>query len=290
MILYLLLSILSSAFLLIILRSFPIWKVETMHGIIVNYWTAATLAFLANFEENRQNLHLIADFWYVTLMIGFLFIVVFFITARTSQKSGIGAASIASKMSMVIPIGAGILLYNEGLGLQKMAGILLAFPAVILTSRPSRNSENAPFNWKAAGLPALLFVGAGMVDTAIKFAQFHYINDENRQLVIMSIFASAGLFGALRLLFEIFIQKKSVSVKSVLGGLLLGTVNYFSIFFLLKCLESPGTESSTVFALVNVGIVITSFLSGLLLFRESVDRNKIIGLGLALLAIWILSK
>lgn len=290
MILYLLLSILSSAFLLIILRSFPIWKVETMHGIIVNYWTAATLAFLANFEENRQNLHLIADFWYVTLMIGFLFIVVFFITARTSQKSGIGAASIASKMSMVIPIGAGILLYNEGLGLQKMAGILLAFPAVILTSRPSRNSENTTFNWKAAGLPALLFVGAGMVDTAIKFAQFHYINDENRQLVIMSIFASAGLFGALRLLFEIFIQKKSVSVKSVLGGLLLGTVNYFSIFFLLKCLESPGTESSTVFALVNVGIVITSFLSGLLLFRESVDRNKIIGLGLALLAIWILSK
>lgn len=290
MILYLLLSILSSAFLLIILRSFPIWKVETMHGIIVNYWTAATLAFLANFEENKQNLPLIGDFWYVTLMIGFLFIVVFFITARTSQKSGIGAASIASKMSMVIPIGAGILLYNEGLGLQKMAGILLAFPAVILTSRPSRNSENTTFNWKAAGLPALLFVGAGMVDTAIKFAQFHYINDENRQLVIMSIFASAGLFGALRLLFEIFIQKKSVSVKSVLGGLLLGTVNYFSIFFLLKCLESPGTESSTVFALVNVGIVITSFLSGLLLFRESVDRNKIIGLGLALLAIWILSK
>lgn len=261
-----------------------------MHGIIVNYWTAASLAFLANFEENKRNLPMISDFWYVALMIGFLFIVVFFITARTSQKSGIGAASIASKMSMVIPIGAGILLYNEGLGLQKMAGILLAFPAVILTSRPSQKVKDAPFNWKAAGLPAMLFIGAGMVDTAIKFAQHHYINDDNRQLVIMSIFASAGIFGVLRLLFEIFIQKKSVSMRSVLGGLLLGTVNYFSIYFLLKCLESPGTESSTVFALVNVGIVITSFLSGLLLFKESVDRNKIIGLILALVAILILSK
>ena len=136
----------------------------------------------------------------------------------------------------------------------------------------------------------MLFIGAGMVDTAIKFAQHHYINDDNRQLVIMSIFASAGIFGVLRLLFEIFIQKKFVSMRSVMGGLLLGTVNYFSIYFLLKCLESPGTESSTVFALVNVGIVITSFLSGLLLFKESVDRNKIIGLILALVAILILSK
>ncbi|MBK7389668.1 MAG: hypothetical protein IPI23_11560 [Bacteroidetes bacterium] len=57
----------------------------------------------------------------------------------------------------------------------------------------------------------------------------------------------------------------------------------------MKCLESPGTESSTVFALVNIGVVITSFITGLVLFKEPSDRNKIIGLMLSVIAILVLS-
>ena len=107
--------------------------------------------------------------------------------------------------------------------------------------------------------------------------------------IIMSIFASAGLIGLFKLLFEVIVHKKHLSLRSIGGGLLLGSTNYFSLYFLLKCLESPGTESSTVFALVNIGVVITSFITGLVLFKEPSDRNKIIGLMLSVIAILVLS-
>ncbi len=289
MVLYLLLSILSAACLLIIFRYFVFWKIDTMHAIIVNYWTAAMFSFMTAPAENGRKLYMIGEFWYVSLLIGLLFIVVFFITAKTTQKIGVGVASVASKMSMVIPIGAGIWLYQESLDLQKSIGILLAIPAVILTSKPSKQQEGVAFDWRNLGLPVLLFVGAGLVDTCIKFMQHHYMNDDNRQLVIMSIFASAGLIGLFKLLFEVIVQKKHLSIRSIGGGLLLGSTNYFSLYFLLKCLESPGTESSTVFALVNIGVVITSFITGLLLFKETSDRNKVIGLMLSVIAILVLS-
>ncbi len=289
MVMYLILTIISSTGLLIILKSFYYWKVNTLHGIIFNYWTATTLSFLIAPSSIINNLHQLNDLWYVAGTIGFLFIIVFYITGRTTQQLGVGVASVASKMSMVIPIAAGLILYNETMGLQKMSGILLAIPAVILVSRPSVKQEGVQFRWSEIWLPVLLFLGAGLVDTAIKFAQFTYMNEDNTQLVIMSIFASAGIIGIIILLYEVLFQKKKLLWRSVVGGLLLGTTNYLSLFFLLKCLEDPASESSTVFAYVNIGVVITSFLTGLFLFSEKAEKNKIIGVVLSLIAIAVLS-
>jgi multidrug transporter EmrE-like cation transporter len=74
-----------------------------------------------------------------------------------------------------------------------------------------------------------------------------------------------------------------------MGGVLLGITNYLSLYFLLKCLEAPGSESSTVFAYVNIGVVLTSFVSGILLFGERPERSRIIGVVLSIIAITILS-
>ncbi len=289
MMLYLLLSILSSTFLLIILKSFTHWRIDTLHGIIFNYYTAALLSFLIAPAVVKSHLYELNDLWYVCVSIGLLFISVFFIIGKTTQKFGVGVASVSSKMSMVIPITAGVLLYNETMDMQKLTGILLAIPAVILVSFPSAKQDKNEIRVSSIWLPVILFFGAGLVDTAIKYAQFKYMNDGNRQLIIMSIFASAGLLGSFRLLYEIIYLKKKLLVRSIGGGILLGATNYFSIYFLLKCLEDPNSESSTVFAFVNIGVVVTSFISGLILFKEKPERNKIIGVSLSLIAIAVLS-
>jgi len=263
--------------------------VETLHGIIFNYWTAASLSFLISPSKNIEQLPELTSIWHITAFIGFLFIVVFRIMAKTTQIAGVAAASVASKMSMVIPITAGLFLYNESLNTQKMIGILIAIPAVILASTGSSSNHKTEIKWSTLTLPVLLFFGAGLVDTAIKYTQHHFMNDDNRQIVIMSIFASAGILGTLRLIFEMVVQNKALHLRSVFGGILLGITNYLSLYFLLKCLETPGTESSTVFAYVNIGVVITSFFAGLMLFKEHPERNKIIGVLLSVVAIIILS-
>lgn len=289
MILYLLLSIISSTGLLIILKSFTKWKVETLHGIIFNYWTAASLSFFISPSKNLEQLPQLSSIWYITAIIGFLFIIVFMITAKTTQVAGVAVASVASKMSMVIPITAGLFLYNESMDAQKMIGILIAIPAVILASNGSSSKLKTEFKWSTLALPILLFFGAGVVDTAIKYSQHHFMNDDNRQIVIMAIFASAGTIGTMRLLFELTVQKKVLHWRSIFGGILLGITNYLSLYFLIKCFETPGAESSTVFAFVNIGVVITSFFAGLFIFKEHPERNKIIGVLLAVIAIIILS-
>jgi len=290
MVLYLLLSIISATFLLIILKKFIFWRVDTLHGIIVNYWTAATLSFLVSPVENTNRFHELGSIWPASCFVGFLFIMVFYITAKTAQKTGMAVASVASKMSMVIPITAEIILYSESLGLQKAVGILIAIPAVILTSKPSKNSfVETKLSMKDFALPVLLFFGAGLVDTAIKFVQHSFMTDANRQLIIMSIFGFAGIFGLIRLLFEIFVLRKQFTLRIVGGGILLGVTNYLSLLFLLRSLETPGSESSTIFAFVNIGIVITSFIAGLIMFSEKADNNRIIGLILAVIAIIVLS-
>jgi drug/metabolite transporter (DMT)-like permease len=115
------------------------------------------------------------------------------------------------------------------------------------------------------------------------------MNEDNFQVVIMSIFACAGIFGLFRLIYEMVSDKNIPSLRSVAGGIVLGVTNYLSLYFLLKCLGTPGTESSTVFAYVNIGVVITSFFAGLFIFKEKPGRNKIIGVVLSLVAIVILS-
>lgn len=289
MILNLILSILSSALLFVILKKFKDWNVETVHGILVNYFTASALSIAFSNINLEQTLPHILMVWPYAIGIGLLFIVVFVLTGKTAQLCGMAASSIASKMSMVIPISLGVILYNESFGFQKALGVAFAIPAVILVGgKPAHTAAKKSYNsyWY---LPILLFLGAGLVDTAIKYAQHHLMQDDNMYLVMSMIFGSAGLFGLLNLIRDTFSNKQGLTLRSVLGGILLGTVNFFSLFFLINCLKQPSVESSQIFAIVNIGVVLVSFAFAILIFNEKLDRLKLFGLFFAILAILLLA-
>lgn len=292
MALYLFLSIICSTALFLILKSFIRWRVQTLHAIIFNYFTAGSLALLlspVSIAEYAQELLMAAP---LSAGVGLMFITVFMIIAHTTQRHGIGVASVASKMSMMIPISAGLILYHESLEWTKSMGLLLALPAVIATSyppKPSRELQQLPVAGNSILLPLLLFAGAGLVDTAIKYSQHRYMNDQNQFLIIMSIFYSAGIIGLVKFLYDTYILKSEISLRSVFGGILLGIANFFSLYFLIRCLAWPGSESSTVFAYVNIGVVACSFLTGMAVFNERPGRYQYIGMALAIGAMALLS-
>ena len=62
--------------------------------------------------------------------------------ARTSQIMGVSVASVATKMSLVIPVILGILVYKEHLGWIKFLGIGLALGAVFFTSMKDKSPRN----------------------------------------------------------------------------------------------------------------------------------------------------
>jgi drug/metabolite transporter (DMT)-like permease len=284
----LLLSIVFSAMLFVILRLFPRMKVITFNGIVVNYFVAAALSFC--FTGNASGLVLPeGEILLVAFVTGGMFITVFFITGLTTQRTGVAVASVASKMSMVIPVLAGLALYDEDMGILKALGISLAFPAVYLVSKPGSGEDLKKFRVRDFGLPVLLFVGAGVVDTMIKAVQHFLMTGENRNMVIMYIFASAGLIGIIRVILLSIKHKRFITFHDLLGGVLLGSSNYFSLYFLIRCLELPGVQSSTVFTIVNTGVVVLSALLAAVMFKEHFTRDRIAGTILAVVSIIVLA-
>ncbi len=151
---YLLLSIASSTIILILFKLFDRYNVNTLQAIVVNYITACATGILS-YNAPIHIDEITSSKWFIgALALGFLFIAIFNVMALTTQRNGLSVASVAAKMSVIIPVIFGIYVYNEGVGAQKIIGIILALIAVYLTSIKSKSSVNSS---KGLLLPILLF-------------------------------------------------------------------------------------------------------------------------------------
>lgn len=279
---YLVLSVLSSSVLYIIFKLFTRYEVNNLHAITINYWTAFSLGFiLAPVKIPLEELPQEPWFFYA-LGLGLLFISVFTIMAYTSQQNGVSIASTVSKMSVIIPVTAGIILYQESSDLLKIIGIAVALVAVYLTTSQNQFSESRR-SWL---FPLLLFIGSGIIDTSIKYVETHYVSTTSTALFSAILFLFAGIFG---LIFIVLTRKIKLKRASVVGGIVLGIPNYFSIYFLIKTLSTPGIESSTAFTIINVAIVALSTFFGLVIFKEKLSTKNKWGIVLALLSIYIVA-
>ncbi|EDP69897.1 hypothetical protein FBALC1_10207 [Flavobacteriales bacterium ALC-1] len=252
--------------------------VNTLQAIVVNYITAFACGFFL-YDDQIIFLEIIETNWFkAAIGLGFLFITIFNVMALTAQKNGLSVVSVASKMSVIIPIVFGIYVYNENAGIQKITGIILALVAVYLTSLKQRSDTDLS---QAIYLPIILFVGSGIIDTSVN----HFAPKGHMQLFLAVIFGMAGVLGAIILIYKSIIQKDYFRLKSVPFGIVLGVANYCSMYFLLKALRVDGFESSSVFTINNVAIVAISTLIGLLLFKEHISNKNWAGILIAIVSI-----
>ncbi|SDR80112.1 EamA-like transporter family protein [Polaribacter sp. KT25b] len=283
---YLFLSVLFSTGLFVVFKYFGIYKVDVLKAIFVNYIIALTLGFTLA-ERSFSIVEVPKQPWFFgAVLLGALFVSIFFIMAKTAHINGISVASVAGKMSVVIPVFFGVFLYRESVTFLKVLGIIIALVAVYLASVKEEKTAH-----KKAGLlfPVLLFLGSGIIDTTLKFVQFSYVEKEDVSIFSGSLFACAAFFGLIILLIKTIKKKESFGVKNIIAGVILGVPNYFSIVFLIKALQTEGFESSTLFTINNVGIVIVSTLVGILVFKEQFSLKNKIGVLLAVLGIVIVA-
>lgn len=278
---FLLLSIVFSSGLFVIFKYFGIYKVDVLKAIIVNYIVAFSMGFLLADKKIPISEIYLEPWFYGAILLGALFVSIFFVMAMTAQKNGVSVTSIAGKMSVVMPVFFGIILYNETVTFLKIAGIIIALIAVYLSSVKKEKSNN-----KATLLfPILLFLGSGAIDTIIKYVQVHYVSNQDVSIFSGSLFGIAALFGILILAIKTIKKRESFGFKNVIAGIVLGIPNYFSIIFLIKALQNNSFESSALFTINNVGIVIVSTLVGFFIFKEKFSLKNKIGVVLAILGI-----
>lgn len=271
---------------------FERFKINILHAIVVNYIVAFITSVIAiNNQADKLELSIpiIAEKgWFnYTFILGLLFIVVFILIARTTQINGLSVASVATKMSVVIPISFGLLYYNESLGIAKLIGILFALIAVYLVSIKSK--KGITIDNKDFLLPVLVFFGSGIIDTTIKYLEEAYVGENEISLFSAVLFLTAAIFGLLIVFIKALRAKLNFKFKNVIAGIFLGIPNYFSIYFLVMALRSDILESSGIFAVNNVAIVTLSTIAGILLFKEKLLPKNWFGILLAIISIVLIA-
>ncbi|MEZ5004372.1 MAG: hypothetical protein R2730_15175 [Chitinophagales bacterium] len=292
---YLALSILCSTIIALMFKAFPKYKIRSFQAIVFNYLVCGTLAFIVT---PKVQLSLIPH-WsglYLTAGLGFFFVFLFYLIARTTQLLGVAVSSVAQKLSFIVPVIVGILAFGEDAYILKILGVLLGIIAVFLvskevkkpTSEDSNDSSKFIFKNKSFSLNAILplavFAGSGLCDLTINIIQSKHIGELQTSTFTFILFSSAFIAGTIRLWFS----KVAIERKNIFAGLLLGIPNFGSVYFLVLSLKFSGLESSQVFPINNISIILTSALMAWIIYHEHLLVIQLAGLAIALIAILIL--
>ncbi len=285
----LLLSIICSTSIYVLFKLFKKYGIDTLQAIVINYFVAAAfgLWFLGPSAENFQSL-LQAPWLIWAAVVGILFISLFYVMALVSQQFGITVTSIASKMSLLIPVVILIAIDpDEGLSITKAAGVLTGVVAVILASAKggTKAAEGA-----SVLLPIVLFAGSGGLDFLLAMVQKNFlVSDLQYRQFVPVPFLVAAILGSIALVLRSRKTKIPFTKVNFAGGIALGLVNYGSIYFVLKVIGSGIMDRSSAIPANNIGIVLLSALVGLLFFRERLTAKNVVGVALASISIFILT-
>ncbi len=283
---YLFLSILFNAVLFVIVKLFAKFNIDALQALVVNYLVAffVGLFFLENPFDTSE---IVGQEWFKgSFLLGFVFISTFYATALTSQRNGLSVASVASKMSVIIPIILGVVLYHEKMGFIKIIGIFLALIAVYFTSKKETGEVQ---NANSLLFPFFVFIGAGTIDSSLKYLQNFYLKPSEIAVFSSATFFCAFSVGILILVYQFIKGTLKFNGRNILGGIALGLPNYFSLYYLVKMLDAKPFESSTLFTIHNISIVLVSTLIGILFFKEKISSRNAFGIILALLALYLVT-
>ena len=290
---YLIGSIIFTSYLTISFKLLERFGIPIFPAIVFNYITCVITGSFVNgaFPINKDT---VDQPWFVwACVMGTIFISLFHVIAFTAQKIGVAVATVANKLSLVIPFTFSIYLYNESATWLKIAGIVLAIVAVFFTCLPPKRHETAAHkivpDILMIDLPAILFIGSGLLDTMIKYVEQTFLTEDNKNSYLITAFAAAASIGVLLLIAAILRGKQKLALKPVLAGIAIGIPNYFSIWCLVMVLKQYQGHSSAIIPINNMGIVLFSSMVAWLLLKETLSIINWIGIFISLMAIALIA-
>ena len=277
---HVLLAALCSVLVSVLLKLARRFDVDVGQAVAWNYLAAGALAVLV-LQPPLAPLRQADAPWWTLAALGVLLPTVFLALAASVRHAGIVRSDAAQRLSLLIPLLAAFTVFGETPAPLKLAGCALGLLALAgLVWRDGLDAGGhraAPWRW-----PLVVFLGFGVIDVLFKRVAAGGLPLGS---ALAAVFALALPFAfALQLA-----QRARFTVRSALGGLLLGAVNFANILFYLRAHQALPDSPSLVFASMNLGVVALGAVAGVVLFRERLGRINIAGLLLALAAIALLA-
>ena len=116
---------------------------------MINYIFASSAGFLLNSDPITFNQIVNAPWFFLTLIIGTIFVLTFYLTAISMQRAGVSVTIVAARMSVIIPMVFSMLAYNEHINIYKILGTL---PLEYREALILRYRQDLPVKEVAAGL------------------------------------------------------------------------------------------------------------------------------------------
>lgn len=215
----------------------------------------------------------------IFLALGILLPSVFIIMSKAVEFAGIVRSDAAQRLSLFLPILAAFLIFHETLSQSKVVGIVLAFVGLFcLLSKPNQQSAVA-----FRGVLALVGVwfGYGIIDILFKQVA------KSGGAFPTTLFIAFSLAACIMFIYLLF-KRTQWNVASVVGGIILGVLNFFNILFYIKAHQSFGSNPTLVFAGMNIGVICLGTITGALIFKEKISKVNWLGIVFSLCAIFCL--
>lgn len=215
------------------------------------------------------------------------FIIFFNVNAYTTQKVGMIVTGIFQKLSLIIPVILGILIFGESISLSKYIAIGLTFVAIFMINSTRGQSEEILAQAKRYWYwPLLVFFGSGLIEGVLFYAQETGRVQDAGIAFVSILFFMAGCWGLLYMILKN--QLRRIKWIDVMAGVLIGVPNFFTIYLIIKGLDM-GWEGSVLFPVNNVGVIATTAVIGMLLFKEKLTSYNLVGLVIAMVAVVLIS-
>ncbi len=198
---------------------------------------------------------------------------------RSMYKGELGTNIAVTRLSFVPTAIGGILFFHESFSLQKGLLFLIAGLAVFLFFDHYRKTNRSAISSLGPALIACLAFGA--FDLVYKYASMHRVNPL-AFLLIQS--ATAHIWINLYVLFyEKYAINKAILRTAPLAGILFASACLAWLYTLRE------VEVSLIVPLVQMNFILT-YLLGVIFFKESIAKRKLLGIAMVALATLLLSK
>lgn len=297
-IIFLIIATVLTAMFSIVFKIFHRKDIDADQAIFFNYLTAFVLGVLLSLHGGAVVNPLKADWLIDVIILGIIFMAGMVMLSASTRRVGVAISTVCSRASMVIPIIVSYLLI-EGSAKPKWLLIGLVLVAMTLTIWTDKPESGHKYTLLDILAPVTVFLMFGASNAYLKVLQHRVtVNDTaaglSEQVInseISLVTASVFFVAMLTCIYSFFKKgedgkRSPLLLKNVVGGVVLGLVNYFCTYTLMLSMKT--IDSSFLFPVHNIGIVAIGAIVGWLAFNEKLRPHQILGIVLAAVSIALL--
>ncbi|KRG56620.1 EamA family transporter [Stenotrophomonas maltophilia] len=282
--LYLSLAVICSVLVSVVLKVAGRRQLDVAQMVTWNYLVAATLTAVV-LQPPLDALRAPHAPWLSLLALAVVLPSIFLVLGRAVAVAGIVRSDVAQRLSLLLSLAAAFLFFGQTATPWKLAGLGLGLLAMVAISLRPRGPAVAP---SPGGWGWLLGVWAGFAVVDVLLKQVALSGTPSMAAVLASFSVAFVLMLALQL-WRHASGRSRLAWRNLRAGSLLGLLNGGNILFYVHAHQSMPDSPATVFAGMNIGVVVLGALVGVFAFGEATTKWNRAGLALAVLAIGLIA-